>query len=130
MIKRVFILTVWMLSLVHLTGCQRADSRGPLRVSEANPRYFTDRSGKAVYLSGSHTWNNLVEMQASPGQDPFNYDEYLDFLETYHHNFFRLWAWDLLTWNTSGNREENSKTLAVRVGLVNARINDYDIEVV
>jgi len=113
MIKRVLILTAWMAFLVYFTGCQWADSRGPLEVSEENPGYFTDRSGKAVYLTGSHTWNNLVEMSASPDQDPFDYDEYLDFLEHYHHNFFRLWAWDLLTWNTSGNREENSKTISV-----------------
>jgi hypothetical protein len=99
--------------MVHFTGCQWAGSRGPLRVSEENPGYFTDRSGKAVYLTGSHTWNNLVEMSAIPGQDPFDYDEYLDFLEAYNHNFFRLWAWDLLTWNTSANREENSRTLSV-----------------
>ena len=71
MIKRVLILTAWMVFLVHFTGCQWADSRGPLEVSEENPRYFTDRSGKAVYLTGSHTWNNLVEMSASPGPGSF-----------------------------------------------------------
>jgi hypothetical protein len=34
---------------------------GPLVVSTANPRYFTVASndGKAVYLTGSHMWNNL-----------------------------------------------------------------------
>jgi hypothetical protein len=26
-----------------------------LRVSPANPRYFSDASGKAIYLAGSHT---------------------------------------------------------------------------
>ncbi len=113
MTKRVLILTVSLFFLVHFTGCQRVDSAGPLKVSEENPRYFTDQSGKAVYLTGSHTWNNLVEMTVIPGQDLFNYEAYLDFLETYHHNFFRLWAWDLLTWNTSGNREENSRTFSV-----------------
>lgn len=90
-----------------------ASNHGPLKVSEVNPRYFTDQSGKAVYLTGSHTWNNLVEMSSKPGQDPFDYDGFLDFLESYHHNFFRLWAWDLLTWNTSGNRERNSRIHAV-----------------
>jgi hypothetical protein len=36
-------------------------TRGPLVVSEANPRYFTITSDerKAVYLTGSHVWNNL-----------------------------------------------------------------------
>jgi len=27
----------------------------------ANPRYFTDGSGRAIYLTGSHTWNNLQD---------------------------------------------------------------------
>src|SRR5262245_17715422 len=35
---------------------------GPLRVHPANPRYFTDGSGKAVYLTGAHTWNNLQDI--------------------------------------------------------------------
>ncbi len=93
-----------------LAGCHTAHSPGPLRVSEENPRYFTDRSGKAIYLTGSHTWNNLVEMTPAPGTDPFDYEAFLAMLENHNHNFFRLWAWDLLTWNTSGNREENSRT--------------------
>ena len=38
------------------------NSKGPLRISKTNPRYFTDKGGTAVYLTGSHTWNNLVEM--------------------------------------------------------------------
>ena len=40
----------------------RAAATGPLRANPKNPRYFTDGSGKAIYLTGSHTWNNLQEM--------------------------------------------------------------------
>jgi hypothetical protein len=36
-------------------------ARGPLRIHPSNPRYFTDGSGKAIYLTGSHTWNNLQD---------------------------------------------------------------------
>ncbi|MGE3776134.1 MAG: hypothetical protein AB7F89_03030 [Pirellulaceae bacterium] len=36
-------------------------SVGPLRVHPDNPRYFTDGSGKAVYLTGSHVWNTLQD---------------------------------------------------------------------
>ncbi len=32
-----------------------------LQVLESNPRYFTDGSGKAVYLAGSHTWPNFKD---------------------------------------------------------------------
>jgi len=30
---------------------------GVLRVNAKNPRYFTDNKGRAVYLTGSHTWS-------------------------------------------------------------------------
>jgi hypothetical protein len=34
----------------------------PLRILASNPRYFTDGSGKAVFLAGCHTWENMLEM--------------------------------------------------------------------
>ena len=37
-------------------GLTRTPAKGPLRVLKANPRYFTDGSGKAVYLAGSSCW--------------------------------------------------------------------------
>ena len=36
---------------------QDAITGGPLRVHPANGRYFTDASGRAIYLTGSHTWD-------------------------------------------------------------------------
>jgi len=70
---------------------------GPLRVHPTNPRYFTDGSGKALYLTGSHTWWNLQDRHV--GCSPaFDYRGYLDALDRYHHNFFRLWAWEQATW--------------------------------
>jgi hypothetical protein len=68
---------------------------GPLRVHPTNPRYFTDGSGKAIYLTGSHTWNNLQHNGVYPRVD---YDEYLDFLERHNHNFIRMWAWEQARW--------------------------------
>jgi hypothetical protein len=76
---------------------------GPLVVSEANPRYFAvasgEAEGKAVYLAGSHIWNNLHDGMG-PGSDcaqtpeQFDYDAYLGFLEDHGHNFIRLWRWE------------------------------------
>jgi hypothetical protein len=34
---------------------------GPLRVHPTNPRYFTDDTGRALILTGSHTWQNLQD---------------------------------------------------------------------
>ena len=67
---------------------------GPLMVSPTNPRYFAVKSNKAsgstagsqaVYLTGSHIWNNFHDGMG-PGADcaavsePLDYDAYLDFL--------------------------------------------------
>lgn len=66
---------------------------GPLRIHPTNPRYFTDDTGKAIYLTGSHTWANLVEIKLEADPD-FDYDAWLDFMEGHNHNFMRLWTWD------------------------------------
>ena len=63
---------------------------GPLTVSTANPRYFTAATGdttdrKAMYLTGSHIWNNLHDGMG-PGAgcadtpEELDYGAYLDFL--------------------------------------------------
>jgi hypothetical protein len=78
-------------------------SLGPLRLNPANPRYFMDPTGKAVYLAGSHVWHNLQDnghRQPETNDIPpvFNYQAYLDFLQLHNHNFFRLWRWELPKW--------------------------------
>jgi len=76
-----------------------APAKGPLRVHPENPRYFTDGtkapdgSLKAVYLTGSHHWDNLQDGY-NPEVTPFDYARYLDLLQKHHHNFIRLWAWE------------------------------------
>jgi hypothetical protein len=72
-------------------GIRRLDpARGPLRIHPANPRHFTEGSGKAIYLTGSHHWDNFQD-GAHPvaQQTPFDYSAYLDFLRQHHHNFIR-----------------------------------------
>jgi len=114
--KKVFIATFLFLALFIIAGQgQTANFYGPLKVSEKNPRYFTDNSGTAVYLTGSHTWNNLVDMVSSSGpQDKFDYPAYIEWMKKYDHIFMRMWAWELLSWNTEGNSEK--KPLKIRVG--------------
>ncbi len=63
-----------------------------------NPRYFTDGSGKAVYLTGAHTWANLQDQGRTDPPPQFDFDRYLDFLDEHHHNLFRLWAWEQARW--------------------------------
>jgi hypothetical protein len=83
----------------------RGPAKGPLRVLKSNPRYFSDGSGKAIYLAGSHSWWNLqdngIRLISAENQDPppiFDYNAHLDFLEKYNHNFFRLWRWEVPKW--------------------------------
>jgi hypothetical protein len=68
---------------------------GPLRVSKDNPRYFTDNSGKAIYLTGSHTWNNFQDMGPTDPPQVFDFHGYLNFLQACNHNFIRLWTLEL-----------------------------------
>lgn len=72
---------------------------GPLRVCAENPRYFTDNSGRVVYLSGSHTWLNLQDGALTDPPPAFDYAKWLGFLKAHDHNFFRLWAWEQATWS-------------------------------
>ncbi len=77
---------------------------GPLVVAAANPRYFTIASGhdterRAVYLTGSHIWNNFHDgmgpgAECAEPAEPLDYDAYLAFLKHHGHNFIRLWRWE------------------------------------
>jgi Family of unknown function (DUF6298) len=73
--------------------------RGPLQVHPTNPRYFTDDGVRAVYLTGSHVWNNLQDMGFGKPPPAFDFEAYLDFLQRYQHNFIRLWRWEEVTWD-------------------------------
>ncbi len=90
-----------------------APAAGPLQVHPTNPRYFTDgtkRPGsslKAVYLTGSHNWDNFqrwfegeVQQKLTAGKLG-QFADYLDVLQKHQHNFIRLWvadtAWSPIT---------------------------------
>jgi len=81
---------------------QPGPARGPLRILKSNPRYFTDGSGKAIYLAGSHNWGNFQDSghrwAIGNPPPPSDYGRFLDFLQTRHHNFFRLWRWETPKW--------------------------------
>lgn len=84
--------------VVTETSANTFQINGPLRVNPDNPRYFTDNSGKAIFLTGSHTWSNFQEVGSSNPPPTTDYSTYLDFLDFNNHNFFRLWAWEQSKW--------------------------------
>ena len=81
-------------------SARAAQPAGPLKVHPQNPRYFADPAGKAVYLTGSHTWQSLqdgVLPKYTVVAQPFDYPAYLALLQANHHNFIRLWRWEMMT---------------------------------
>ncbi len=85
---------------------------GPLRVHPDNPRYFTDGSGRAVYLTGSHTWDTIVDMGRTDPPRKFNFPVYLNWIKRLNHNFIRLWTCEPATWDTSANKQKTLLTAA------------------
>lgn len=72
-----------------------AKFNGALRNNPSNPSYFTDNRGKAVYLTGSHTWAVFQEISSDPNTtDYFDYNAYLDMMEKHNHNFLRFWYFE------------------------------------
>ena len=83
-----------------------AQIKGPLRVNPANPRYFTDGTGKAVLLAGSHTWASVFDQGPSDPPPHFNITQFLDFLQSNGHNFTRTFVWEQSrrgTWSSDTN---------------------------
>ncbi len=87
-----------------------ASANGPLRTHPENRRYFADATGRAVYLTGSHTWPNVVDHGPSDPPPKFDFNTYLDFLARYGHNFTRLWTWELTSWDTKCAGESKRHT--------------------
>lgn len=96
---------LWALLLLAGSAAIAKPVSGPLRIHPDNPRYFTDNSGRAILLAGSHTWNSLVDMGPANTPNSFNYNAYLNWLQARGHNFFRLWASEQLSWNECRNRQ-------------------------
>jgi hypothetical protein len=87
----------WLAAIVKTdTAIATGPMNGPLRVLPHNPAYFTDGSGKAIYLTGSHHWNNLQDSGKVKGPltNQFDYVGYLDLLTRLNHNFMRMWSWE------------------------------------
>lgn len=81
--------------LLNCCGALFAQSliSGPLTVHPKNPRYFADKDGNLIYLTGSHTWENLQDIGIA-GEKLFDYKAYLDMMQKNGHNFMRLWMFE------------------------------------
>jgi Family of unknown function (DUF6298)/Putative collagen-binding domain of a collagenase len=83
------------LTVSLLTPCNATSKiHGPLRRDPRNPRYFTDDSGKAIYLAGAHDGWELQDFAwgDKAREKPFDWQGFLKFLSVQHHNVIRLWS--------------------------------------
>src|SRR5688500_12085149 len=89
-------------------GWSAERAKGPPRVHPENPRYFSDGSGKGIYLTGSHHWHNLQDAGriGGPISKKFDYDAYLKLLGESNHNFVRMWAWEGAAWWFQGGEND------------------------
>lgn len=85
------------------------NSMGPLKHSTVNTRYFVNPAGNAVFLSGSHTWNDFQDTGQAAGVTPaaFPFANYVAMLKADGQNATILWrkdmprecGWNSSTWN-------------------------------
>jgi hypothetical protein len=69
----------------------------PLKALATNPNYFADGAGRAIYLTGSHTWNNLQDWGTNGRAQPLDFAAYVKMLRAHNHNFTLLWTTELPT---------------------------------
>jgi hypothetical protein len=81
---------------------------GPLVASPNNSRYFQDKNGKIVFLSGSQTWRTGQDTSTAPDpvlSDPLDFTVYVNFLKAHGHTATIIWHKDLPTlcnWGAGG----------------------------
>jgi hypothetical protein len=80
-------------------GSAPAPITAPLRALSSNPHYFTDGSGKAVYLTGSQTWNTFQDWGTNDSVQPIDFTAFVNMLVSHNHNFTLLWATELPTFH-------------------------------
>jgi len=79
---------------------------GPLKQSTANTRYFVDPAGNAVYLTGSHTWDDFQDTSTAAVPAAFPFTQYVAMLKANGQNATILWHKELpreCNWQNSHN---------------------------
>jgi hypothetical protein len=93
---------------IPLAPVRAQTATGPLRVNPLNSRYFTDASGRAIYLTGSHTWSNLLDRATSnPPVVTFDYNTYINWMVSHNFNFMRLWTAELPNASSGSDGDPN-----------------------
>ncbi len=93
MASRCSLLLLWLLVAGKVWAAM-----GPLQVLSTNPHYFTDGSGKAILLAGSHTWSDFQDTNQSATPAAMDFTAYVAFLKAHAQNVTILWRKDLPTY--------------------------------
>src|SRR5688500_7223368 len=111
-------LLLWISVGLFVCCAEAAEIAGPLRQHPENGRYFTDGttdvSGayKAIFLTGSHTWSNLIDRGPTDPPAKFDFNAYLDLLQAQNHNFIRMWSRHVAWYHEYGEGELFAEPLA------------------
>lgn len=85
----------------------------PLKALGTNPHYFADGSGKAIYLTGSQTWNTLQDWGTNNSVQRTDFTAFVKMLVAHNHNFTLLWTTELPKFHGMPTRAESSPDFAV-----------------
>ena len=90
---------ILLLSIFSITNFLSAKGpiKTPLKALSTNPNYFTDGTGKAVYLTGSHTWNTFQDWGTDDAIQLLDFNAFVKMLVDHHHNFTLVWTTELPT---------------------------------
>ena len=123
---------VFVLSFFVYLENANAAINGVLRVPTGpgtNPRYFTDDSGKAIYLIGSH-WGYELQDNAWGSLYTYNFNAYLNLLKNNNHNFIRMWSVEH-TMKGGANPDAIATPMPYKrvsgYGLANDNLNKFDL---
>ena len=99
-----------VLHLFLISNAAVGDATGPLRVSSDNPRYFTDGSGKAIYLAGWNIWGDIQDGFGTAWNygwgNPSDYETRLKLMTDNNLNYIRLWIYDTGLMRNDGWKNE------------------------
>ncbi|MFZ0613179.1 MAG: DUF6298 domain-containing protein [Desulfobacterales bacterium] len=91
-------LAIVILLMYGAPGVPAADG-ATVSVDSRNPRYFSNGSGKAIYMAGSATWFILYE-NVHP-IDRQRASDFLDWLQSWGHDYTRVWSFPFYVTNTA-----------------------------
>jgi hypothetical protein len=96
---KVIILLLLISSILPNSLSAKGPITTPLKALSTNPNYFTDGTGKAIYLTGSHTWNTFQDWGTDDAIQPLDFNAFVKMLVDHHHNFTLVWTTELPTFH-------------------------------